>query len=69
MTTDQAILHLLGSAEGHSQPQDTVWRHLEDESFLVAPAQLGTTHHPAELIIEVVGTLPAQIQGWSLLLG
>lgn len=36
----------------------------------MAPAHLNRVgSHTGELIIDVVGTLPAQMNGWSLLLG
>lgn len=70
MSTDHATLYLLDTAEGRPKSRDTVWTPLEEATYLVAPAHLGCgKEHPEELVIDVVGTLPAAQEGWSLLLG
>lgn len=70
MTTEHAVLHLLDTAQVQPQPQDTAWLHLEDECCLVAPVHLfQAASRSGDFVIDVVGTLPAVLQGWNLLLG
>lgn len=71
MTNHPQVLYLLtDQAKDVARPSmDTVWFALEDEASLLAPTKHSPVDPAHDWVINVVGSLPAEIEGWVLLLG